>query len=182
MGPWHEIHHNMEVNISQHASQKFATAKRWLLSWNIRFIWSHKNGFTRESLFAISNHPVLWPEQKYHKSEVSLPSNRNQECETYILTHTTNISQHVVSCVLRPYIHILQGYLTGPGPIVRLSQCQWSNADGCALHLALPNHIKAQQSANGVHIPYDSYRKIFREPWLYFVECICIESGSVTGL
>ena len=69
------------------------------------------------------------------------------------------------------YAHILQGYFTGTGAIVRLPQCQWSKPEGyghidrhlttpkhskartvCILYQSASNHIKAQQSANRVHI------------------------------
>ena len=46
---------------------------------------------------------------------------------------------------------ILQGYFAGTGVIIRLSQCQWSNPEGCKLNRLIPNHKKIQQVKNYVH-------------------------------
>ena len=55
---------------------------------------------------------------------------------------------YVISCDLfHSFNYILQGCFTGTGAIIWLTQCQWSNPEGCGSY---PNQNITQQSANHV--------------------------------
>ena len=75
------------------------------------------------------------------------------------------------------FTHVIQGYFTGTGAIIGLSQCQWSNPEGYGYNQPVPTHNKSQQRVNHVHNSWDvlhmfqpKYSRLCFHIWKHTIE------------